>query len=75
MTRLLDYALMAGLNEVRCKFHTQTISMASPILTFRHEISNVETFIEMTLVGLTDDATSIHGAPEGNGANEALQER
>ena len=51
------------------------MSIASPILTFRHEISNVETFIEMTLVGLTDDATSIHGAPEGNGANEALQER
>jgi hypothetical protein len=43
--------------------------MASPILVFRHEISNVETFIEMMLVGVPDDVTSIAGAPEGNGAD------
>ncbi|OGO20109.1 MAG: hypothetical protein A2144_11495 [Chloroflexi bacterium RBG_16_50_9] len=53
----------------------QIISIASPILVFRHVISNMETFIEMTLVGVPDDATSIHGAPEGNGADGLPQER
>jgi hypothetical protein len=48
--------------------------MASPILVFRHVISNMETFIEMTLVGVPDDVTSIAGAPEANGADEFPQE-
>ena len=49
--------------------------MASPILTFRHVISNAETFIELALVGTPNDAVPLTGAPEGNGANEQPQER
>ena len=50
-----------------------SISMASTILVFSHEISNVETFIELALVGTPDHTMLLTGAPERNGANEQLQ--
>jgi hypothetical protein len=47
--------------------------MASPILTFSHESSDVETFLELALVGTPDQATQLAEAPERNGANEQSQ--
>jgi hypothetical protein len=52
----------------------QIISMASPILAFRHVISNIETFIELALVGIPDDIVPPTRAPKGNGANEPSHE-
>jgi hypothetical protein len=54
--------------------HGYKISMASPILAFRHEISNVETFIELALVGTPDHTKQFTRGPGRNGTNEQLQE-
>jgi len=65
---------LAGLEDKGKPASYYNTNIASPILAFSHEISNVETFIELALVGTPDHTMRFTGASGRNEANEQLQE-